>query len=89
MPALTLGIPTPLQGVEIIGGAAPRPCAGRKQFLLPYIVIGSFLINEIKLLSFVISLLVRHARRLRSLIGMGYYDDGLSGQDHRARAANG
>jgi hypothetical protein len=42
-----------------------------------------------KLLSFVLSLLKSHVRRLRSLIGMGYYNDGLSGQDRYARAASG
>jgi hypothetical protein len=60
-----------------------------QRFLPPYIVIGSFLISEMKLLLFVMSLLASHAQRLRSLIGMCYYDDGLSGQDRRARAANG
>jgi hypothetical protein len=60
-----------------------------QRFLPPYIVIGSFPISEMKLLLFVISLLASHARRLGSLIWMGYYDDGLGGQDRRARAANG
>jgi hypothetical protein len=59
-----------------------------QRFLPPYIVIGSFPINEIKLLSFVISLLASCAWRLRSLVGMGYYNDGLGGQDRRAHAAN-
>ena len=54
-----------------------------KQLLPPCIVIGSFPINEMKLLSFVISLLVSQAWRLSSLVGMGYYDDGLGGQDRR------
>jgi hypothetical protein len=70
-------------------GLYHRIGASRSWFLLPYIVIGSFPINEIKLLLFVISLHMSHAWRLRSLIGMGYYDDGLSGQDHCAHAANG
>jgi hypothetical protein len=61
---------------------------GESAFLPPYIVIGSFPINEMKLLSFVISLLVSHARRLSSLVGISCYDDGLGGQDRLARAAN-
>jgi hypothetical protein len=60
-----------------------------QQFLPPYIVIGSFPINKMKLLSFVISLLTSHARRLRSLIGMDCYNDGLGGQDRRCHATSG
>jgi hypothetical protein len=55
----------------------------------PCIVIGPFPINEMKLLSFVISLLMSRAQRIWSLIRMGYDDDGLCGQDCHARAASG
>ena len=55
-----------------------------QRFVPAYIVIGSFPINEMKLLLFVISLLICHAQRLRSLIGMGCYDNGLGGHDCHA-----
>jgi hypothetical protein len=67
--------------------AMPAPCIFWR-FLPPYIVIGSFPTNEIKLLSFVISLYASHAWRLRSLDGMGGYDDDLGGLDRRARATS-
>ena len=41
----------------------------RSWFLPPYNVIGSFLINEIKLLSFVIPLLSSHAQRHSPSLG--------------------
>ena len=48
-----------------------------------------FPINEMKLLSFVISLLTSRAQRLWSLVGMGCYDNGLGGQDYHTRATIG
>ena len=42
---------------------------GKSGFLLPYIVIGSFPINEMKLLLFVTSLLMSHAQRLSPSLG--------------------
>ena len=70
-------------------GLCHRIGSCRSWFLSPYIVIRSFPINEMKLLLFVISLLMSHARRLRSLVGIDCYDNGLGGQDRRAHATSG
>jgi len=58
-------------------------------FLPPYIVIGSFQTNEMKILSFVIPFALGSCLEAWSLVGMGWYNDGLSGQDRRACATSG